>query len=141
MCEKSAAGGSRKDAIRDVTGLLPPVAPGRAPAPVAAPGAAAPGAPPAVGEKVEPRPGFPPIRPPDRLRKPSTLSLKQSVRMSRLEVAPPCEWPASQKALMFSLPTCSTTKLTMFFKYSSSASVHTLVGEFGVATTRRYLST
>src|SRR5262245_33032996 len=130
MCEKSAAGGWLKDAISDVAGVLPPDAPGRA-APAAVP-AAAPGAPPAVGEKVELRPGLPPIRPPDRLRKPSALSLKKSVRMSRLEVAPPCEWPASQKALTFSLPICSTTKLTMFCRYSSSAVDHVRVGEFGV---------
>src|SRR5262245_33598288 len=128
MCEKSVAGGSRKAVIADAIGLEPP-------------GDAGAGAPPPVGANVELRPGFPPRRPPERLIHPSTLSLKKSVRTSRLEVMPPCEWPASQKALMFSLPTCSTTKLTMFFKYSSSASVHTLVGEFGVATTRRYLST
>src|SRR5215510_14391648 len=131
MCEKSAAGGSRSAAIADDIEPAPPGAAGRA----------APDAPPPVGAKVELRPGFPPKRPPERLSHPSTLSLKKSARTSRLEVMPPWEWPTSQKALTFSLPICSTTKLTMFFKYSSSASVHTLVGEFGVATTRRYLST
>src|SRR5262245_22747770 len=131
MCEKSAAGSSRRAAIAEAIAPAPPGAPGRAAA----------GAPPLVGEKVELRPGFPPKRPPERLSHPSTLSLKKSVRTSRLEVIPPCEWPTSQNALMFSLPTCSTTKLTTVVEYSSSTSVHTLVGELGVATTRRYLST
>src|SRR5262245_51930483 len=139
MNEKSAAGGSRKAAIADAIGLLAAAAPGRA-APAGAPvGAVAPGPAP-VGAKVAPRPGLPPRRPPDRLSQPSTLTLKKSVRTIRLEVMPPCECPTSQKALMFSLPICSITKLTMLCKYSSSASVHTLVGEFGVAMTRRYLS-
>src|SRR5579864_1915394 len=38
-----------------------------------------------------PWPGLPPIRPPDKLRNPSTLSLKKLVRISRLDVAPPCD--------------------------------------------------
>ena len=45
-----------------------------------------------------------PRRPPERLSQPSTRSLKKSVRTMRLEVMPPCECPASQKALMFSRP-------------------------------------
>ncbi len=93
-----------------------------------------------MGAKVVERPGLPPRRPPDRLSQPSTFSLKKSVRTIRLEVIPPCECPTSQKALMFSLPICSMTKLTMFCRYSSSASDHDLVGAFGVAMTRRYLS-
>ena len=59
---------------------------------------------------------------------------------SRFEVMPPWECPTSQKALMFSLPIWSTTKLTMFCRYSSSAADQVLVGEFGVAITRRYRS-
>src|SRR5439155_24982342 len=99
-------------------------------------GAGAPG----EGAKVVERAGFPPRRPPDRLSQPSTLSLKKSVRTIRFEVMPPCECPTSQKALMFSLPICSMTKLTMFCRYSSSAADHARVGAFGVAMTRRYLS-
>src|SRR5882757_9309959 len=53
------------------------------------------------GPKVLARPGLPPKRPPERLSQPSTFSLKKSVRTIRLEVMPPCEWPTSQKALMF----------------------------------------
>src|SRR5277367_3484127 len=49
---------------------------------------------------ISPRPGLPPMRPPDKLRNPSTLSLKNSVRIRRLEVAPPCECPTSQNALI-----------------------------------------
>src|SRR5262245_49038246 len=94
----------------------------------------------AVGENVADRPGLPPRRPPDRLSQPSTLSLKKSVRIRRLEVMPPCECPTSQNALMFSLPICSMMKFTMFCRYSSSAADHTRVGEFGVAMTRWYLS-
>src|SRR5262249_31421145 len=92
------------------------------------------------GPHVAERPGSPPIRPPERLSQPSTLSLKKGVRTSRLEVKPPWEWPTSQKALMFSLPIWLTTKVTMFCRYSSSASDQMRVGEFGVAITSRYLS-
>ena len=49
--------------------------------------------------------GCGPKRPPDRLSQPVILSLKNSVRTSRLEVMPPCECPTSQKARMFCLPT------------------------------------
>jgi len=46
-----------------------------------------------------------PIRPPERLSQPSTRSWKNgSSRSSRLEVMPPCEWPASQKARMLFTP-------------------------------------
>jgi hypothetical protein len=38
-------------------------------------------------------------------------------------------------------PIFSTIDVTMFCRYSSSASDHVRVGEFGVATTNRYLST
>src|SRR5580658_7177074 len=98
-----------------------------------------------------PRPGLPPMRPPDKLRNPSTLSLKKSVRISRFDVAPPWEWPTSQKALIliFFSFACAYTILTMFWRYVSSASAfQTCDGGFelgtildvGVATTRRYLS-
>src|SRR5207247_5047662 len=150
MNEKSAAGGSRNAAIDAAMpgGAAPPAGPAPGAPARAAPGApdiapaadgAAPGAPAPVGAKVAPRPGFPPRRPPDRLSQPSTLSLKKSVRTIRFEVMPPCEWPTNQKALMFSFPSCSMTKLTMFCKYSSSATDHVRVGAFGVAMTRRYL--
>src|SRR6266436_6552805 len=122
MNEKSAAGGSRNAAAA----AAKPVG---VPAPPGAPAGAEPGT--TVGAKVAERPGFPPRRPPDRLSQPSTLSLKKSVRTIRLEVMPPCECPTSQKALMFPLPICSMTKLTMFFRYSSSASDHDRVGAFG----------
>src|SRR6185503_17374835 len=144
MCEKSLVGSSRKAAIAEaIAGLAPgPPAPG-APAdaaPVAA-GRAAGAAPgPPVGANVAPRPGLPPIREPDRLRNPSTLSLKKSVRTILLDVMPPCECPTSQNALMFSLPTWSMMEVTMFCKYSSSAAAHARVGELGVAMTSRYLS-
>src|SRR5436305_6960266 len=127
MIEKSAAGGSRDTAAaaaKSGVAVLPACAPAGA-----------------VGAKVAERPGFPHRRPPDKLSQPSTLSLKKSVRTIRLEVMPPCECPTNQKALMFSWPSCSMTKLTMLCKYSSSASDHARVGEFGVATTRRYLLT
>src|SRR5262245_23232034 len=84
------------------------------------------------------RPGLPPRRPPERLSHPSTFVLKKSVRSRRFDVIPPCEWPASQNALMLLAPICSVTNDTMFFKYSSSASDQVRVGELGVATTRRY---
>src|SRR5436190_3253913 len=138
MNEKSAAGGSRKAAIAAlIAGGVAPLAAALA---AAAPGAAgaAPGAAARGGPQLGERPGFPPKRPPDRLSQPSTLSLKKSVRTIRLEVMPPCEWPTNQKALMFSLPICSMTKFTILCRYSSSVSVHTCVGEFGVATTKRY---
>src|SRR5215470_1823660 len=134
MNEKSLVGGSRRaaavaampegSALAELAGAGAVVL---AEAGVEAAGAGARG-----GPNEEARPGFPPKRPPERLSQPSTLSLKKSVRTIRLEVMPPCEWPASQNALMFSLPSCSMTKLTMLCKYSSSASVHTRVGEFGV---------
>ena len=57
-----------------------------------------------------------PMRPPERLSHPSTLSLKYGVHTRRLEVIPPCECPASQKALMFSRPIASITDDTMFCK-------------------------
>src|SRR5262252_6271381 len=133
MNEKSTSGGSRTAAIVAlIAGGVAPLAGALA---GAAPGAAARGGP-QLGE----RPGFPPKRPPDRLSQPSTLSLKKAVRTIRLAVSPPCECPTSQKALMFSLPIWSTTELTMFSRYSSSSADHDLVGEFGVAMTRRYLS-
>src|SRR5262252_4307115 len=128
MNEKSAVGGSRKAAIA-VAILL-----GVTPAGVA-PGVAVRG-----GPQLGARPGCPPNRPPDRLSHPSTLSLKKSVLTIRLEVIPPWECPTSQKALIFSLPICSTTEVTMFCRYSSSTLDQTLVGELGVAMTRRYLS-
>src|SRR5215208_1549019 len=131
MNENSPVGGSRKAAIAALilgAAELLVVA-------VAGAAAAARG-----GPKLAARPGLPPKRPPDKLSQPSTLSLKKSVRKSRFDVMPPCECPTSQKALMFSLPICPTTELTMFCRYSSSAADHALVGEFGVAMTRRYLS-
>src|SRR5438034_8557906 len=64
--------------------------------------------------KFEDRCGEPPTRPPERLKNPSTFVLKKSVQTRRLEVAPPCEWPASQNALMLSLPNWPITKATMF---------------------------
>src|SRR5260370_12674882 len=134
MKEKSLAGGSRK-----VVGAaaMPEGSAGRASdaGVVEASGVAARG-----GPKVLARPGLPPKRPPERLSQPSTFSLKKSVRTIRLEVMPPCEWPTNQKALMFSLPTWSYTRLTMFCRYSSSVCAQNLVGEFGVAMTRRYFS-
>src|SRR6185436_18292873 len=100
MNEKSATGGSRNAAAAAAKfGVAVP--------PAGEPAGAA--ARTAVGAKVAERLGFPPRRPPDRLSQPSTLSLKKSVRRIRLEVMPPCECPANQKALMFSLPSCSTT--------------------------------
>src|SRR5687767_6352428 len=75
----------------------------------------------------EARGAAPPSRPPDRLRKPSTLLLKKSVQTSRREVAPPCEWPASQKACTFARPSCSMTAVTMFWRYTSSLADQLLV--------------
>src|SRR5258708_1477349 len=127
MNEKSVAGSSRRAAM--AAAILAAVGPLL-------------GAPAAVergGPKVAARPGLPPRRPPDRLSQPSTLSLKNGVRTMRFEVRPPCECPTSQKALMFSLPIWPITVLTMFCRYSSSASDQTRVGELGVAMTRRYL--
>src|SRR5437870_2906001 len=134
MCEKSLAGSSRKAAAAalapegtvraPLAGVLAAAVPeigvevfvavavALVAGVVAAPGV--------VGRptpKLAARPGFPPRRPPDRLSQPSTLSLKKSVRMMRLEVMPPCECPTSQKDLIFCLPTPSTTALTMFCKY------------------------
>src|SRR5262249_59867530 len=109
MCEKSAAGGSRKAAIADVIGLFAPVAPGRAPPPGApavavvsapTPGAAAPGLP---GPEFVTRPGRPPGRPPERLSQPSPLSLKKSVTTILFEGMPPRELPPRQRTLLFSL--------------------------------------
>src|SRR5262245_8888365 len=126
MNEKSADGSSRRFAA----GARPRPA-GAAPRPAVDAG---------ITEAKFPRPGLPPRRPPDRLSHPSTMFLKKSVRMMRFDVRPPCEWPASQKALMFARPICSTTDVTMFCRYSSSASDQVRVGEFGVAMTRRYVS-
>src|SRR5215510_9059081 len=123
MNEKSAVGGSRKAAIAALisegVGAVRVVLAGP-PADAAGDvdddaGAAVRGGP-QLGE----RPGFPPNRPPDKLSQPSTRSLKKSVRTIRFEVKPPCECPANQNALMFSLPICSTTELMMFCRYSSS---------------------
>src|SRR6476646_9193677 len=125
MNEKSAAGASLKAAMLAVIALL--VAEATA----------------AVvrgGPNDEARPALPPKRPPDRLSHPSTLSRKKGVRTRRFDVRPPCEWPTSQKALIFSLPICSTREVTMFCRYSSSVADHVLVGELGVAITSRYLS-
>ena len=47
--------------------------------------------------KLAARPACPPTRPPERLRKPSTLLLKKSLQTMRVEVRPPCECPASQR--------------------------------------------
>ena len=62
----------------------------------------------------------------------------------RLEVKPPWEWPASQKALMFLAPNRSNTRLVMFCRCASSTSVHmrsgVAVAAVGVAMTRRYFS-
>src|SRR5229473_828498 len=143
MNEKSAAGGSRNAAIVAlISEGVGAVRLALAEAPVGAVGVGD-GALGAVrgGPQFGERPGFPPKRPPDKLSQPSTRSLKKSMRTIRFEVKPPCECPASQNALMFSLPICSTTEVTMFWRYSSSYADHDLVGELGVATTRRYLST
>src|SRR5438105_34568 len=101
MNEKLLAGGSRRAAAAaanpaGIAGRLPEAGV------VASPEAGARG-----GPKLAARPGLPPRRPPERLSQPSTLSLKKSVRTIRFEVMPPCEWPTSQKALIFFLPTCS----------------------------------
>jgi hypothetical protein len=61
----------------------------------------------AAAKKLAGMGGVGPRRPPERLSQPSTLPLKKSVRRIRLEVMPPCEWPTSQKALIFFWPTCS----------------------------------
>ena len=45
-----------------------------------------------------------PMRPPDRLSQPSTLSLKKSLQTMRFEVMPPCECPASQNDLIAGRP-------------------------------------
>src|SRR5215831_17139343 len=100
--------------------------PGTAPRPRPA---AAPGGGP--NAEKSPRPGLAPRRPPDNESQPSTLSLKKSVRTMRFDVMPPCECPTSQNAFTFSLPICPTTASTMLWRYSSSASDHTCVGEFG----------
>src|SRR5260370_38697181 len=117
MNEKSVGGGPRKAAIAAATPDVAGVAAGAV--------RAAAGGGPQVGD----RPGCPPRRPPDRLSQPSTLSLKKAVRTSRLEVKPPCECPTSQKALMLSLPIWLTTEVTMFCRYSPSASDQNRVGE------------
>src|SRR5262245_38579395 len=46
-----------------------------------------------------------PMRPPDRLSQPSTLSLKKSVQTMRFDVMPPCECPTSQNDLIDARPT------------------------------------
>src|SRR4051812_18386764 len=110
MCEKSHDGGA----------AAPPPRPSVPRSPVA--GGAVPPRPPPRGArlpKLPPRWGEPPTRPPDKLRKPSTLVLKKSVHTKRLEVAPPCECPTNQKALMLFLPASSMMDVTMFWRYSS----------------------
>src|SRR5215471_7556390 len=81
----------------------------------AAPGRGAPGLPPlsAAGGPLGPKKSGAiaagPMRPPDRLSHPSTLSLKKSVQTRRLDVMPPWEWPASQNAFTFFRPTSPST--------------------------------
>src|SRR5215469_8042780 len=130
MNEKSFLESSRKEAMAAAmaAGLGEP------------PGGVAPGVLLGGGPHLALRAGCPPNRPPDKLSQPSTRSLKKGVRTNRFEVRPPCECPTSQNALMFSFPICPTTDVTMFCRYSSSASDQNRVGELGVAITRRYLS-
>ena len=45
-----------------------------------------------------------PMRPPDRLSQPSTLSLKKSLQTIRFDVMPPCECPTSQNDLIDGRP-------------------------------------
>src|SRR5687768_17188142 len=97
MWEKSQVGGGG-----GVSAPAGSPAGGAAPRPAAAPAAAGTANP-------EARPAWPPTRPPDMLRKPSTLVLKKSLQMIRVDVRPPCECPASQNALMCSRPICSIT--------------------------------
>src|SRR5437588_285467 len=102
MNEKSLAGGSRRAAA---AAAIPEGRAGAVALPEAGVEAAGDGA--RGGPNVLERPGLLPKRPPERLSQPSTFSLQKSVRTIRLEVMPPCEWPTSQNALIFSLPTCS----------------------------------
>ena len=67
-----------------------------------------------LGPKKSGEIGAGPIRPPDRLSHPSTLSLKKSLHTTRLDVMPPCEWPASQNAFTLARPTRSSTRLVTF---------------------------
>src|ERR687898_2414300 len=103
MCEKS----------HEVSGGGPPrpapagAAPRAGVAPVALPGVGG-------GPALAARTAAPPMRPPERLKKPSTFVLKKSVQIKREEVAPPCECPTSQNAWMSSRPTDSMTDVTMF---------------------------
>src|SRR5688572_11437217 len=62
------------------------------------------------------RPAWPPTRPPDRLRNPSTLEPKNGLHTIRVDVSPPWEWPASQNALMLLRPICSMSEDTMFWR-------------------------
>src|SRR5688572_32974318 len=80
MCEKSHVGGG-----------------GGVSAPAGRPGGAAPrpaAAAPDTGgtPKLAARPAWPPTRPPERLRNPSTFVLNKSVQTIRVDVSPPCEW-------------------------------------------------
>src|SRR5262245_31324817 len=88
--------------------IIAPPPPGGAPAGGVAGGAAAGvaggAAPPGPGPGMVARTSarLEPRRPPDSDTHPLTRSWKKgSVMMKRLEVWPPKEWPASQKALMF----------------------------------------
>src|SRR5271157_4099076 len=111
MKEKSAAGGSRRAAM---AAAKPGGGPGGADDGAA--GVVEAAAPAGLGKKLAGSGGVGPKRPPDKLSHPSTLSLKKSVRTSRLDVIPPCECPTNQKAFMFCFPTCSYIRLTMFWR-------------------------
>src|SRR5262249_35087041 len=130
MKEKSAAAGSRKAAIAAAMAVGVGVPPAEAALGVVAGG----------GPRFAGGPGGPPNRPPANLSRPSPRPWKKAGPPNRFEVSPPCECPTSQKALMFSFPIWPTTEVTMFCKYSSSASDQNRVGELGVAITSRYLS-
>src|SRR5262245_50047745 len=136
MCEKSHVGGDTGAAPRPIAAA--PGGPPRAGVGAALDAFAAGGA---GGPALAARCAAPPTRPPDKLKNPSTFVLKKSVHTRRLDVAPPCEWPTSQNALMFWRPNCSITELTMFCRYWSSSAVQTRRGENGVATTKRYFFT
>ena len=70
----------------------------------------------------------------------------------RLEVMPPWEWPASQKALMVSRPNCSNTRSVIACRWASSSAachmrmagapgkIEAVLAAVGVAITRRYFS-